>query len=99
MLTRNIWTNQGLCNGSTGVVKDVFKSNQMPLALLVVVVIVKFDDYCEISICKDSPSGIPIVPLVSSLFTHDRQLPLKLAWTIIIHKSQGLTLLSVSVDI
>ena len=45
MLTRNLWSDVGLCNGSLGVVKDIiFQRDQLPPALPIAV-IVKFDKY------------------------------------------------------
>ena len=44
MLTRNLWTEKGLCNGSMGTVSDiVYKQGDHPPALSIVV-LVKFDD-------------------------------------------------------
>ena len=105
MLTRNLWTEKGLCNGSMGTVVDiVYKEGDHPPALPIAV-IVQFDDtYTGPSFRSDIPRSVPIIPQTneSDLYgsSHERQqLPLKLSWAITIHKSQGLTLDKAWVDI
>ena len=96
MLTLNLWTAVGLCNGATGTVIDfIYADNQRPPDLPEAV-IVKFDNYRGPSITESISSCVPICPITVSSQTldglHERQqLPLKLAWAITIHKSQGLT--------
>ena len=50
MLTMNLWTDAGLCNGATETVVDfIYANNQQPPDLPVSI-IVKFDDYSVPSI-------------------------------------------------
>ena len=97
MLTMNLWASVGLCNGATGVIVDIIYATNHQPPDLPIAVIVKFDDYRGPSFSEELPSCVPICPITTSAQSlegiHERQqLPLKLAWAITIHKSQGLTL-------
>ena len=101
MLTRNLWTEAGLCNGAIGIVKDiVYKTG----SALPVAVIVQFDDnYIGPSITEDLPRCVPII-LSSNSDTlgaayERQQLQLKRAWSITVHKLQGLTLNKAWIDL
>ena len=105
MLIRNLWTEIGLCNGSMGTVIDIiYKEGQCPPSLPICVIF-KFDTgYSGPSFIAETPNTVPIPPVVSVSdsmgSTYERQqLPLKLAWAITIHKSQGLTLDRAWVDL
>ncbi|KAL9954795.1 hypothetical protein ACROYT_G042374 [Oculina patagonica] len=97
MLTMNLWTEVGLCNGITGIVLDfIYADNQQPPDLPQAV-IVKFDNYTGPSISDSISSCVPICPITVNSQSidglHERQqLLLTLAWAITLHKSQGLTL-------
>lgn len=97
MLTMNLWTDVGLCNGATGtLVHFIYTPNHHPPDLPNAV-IVKFDNYRGPSIMSTLPNCVPICSITVTSQTldgvHERQqLPLKLAWAMTIHKSQGLTL-------
>ena len=105
MLTMNLWTTAGLCNGATGTVVDIiYKDNtgppDLPLAILV-----QFDEYTGPAFLPTRHRNcVSISPFTATLHiggtTHERQqLPLRLSWAITIHKSQGLMLELAWIDI
>jgi len=66
MLSRNLWSDVGLCNGSLCTVKDIiFQDNQLPPSLPIAIV-VKFDKYTGPSFCEDDEKCVPIVPIAST---------------------------------
>lgn len=105
MLTRNLWTDKGLCNGSMGYVKDIIYQEGDSPPNIPIAVVVQFDGFYEgPSICEDQPRCVPIIPLSNTLNLHGscherQQLPLRLSWAITIHKSQGLTLDNAWIDL
>jgi len=99
MLTRNIWTERGLVNGSIGTVHDIIWAPgienprvQPPEAFLI-----HFDGYNGPALCeREGKKLVPIFRLTTewnngSVVCHRTQFPLVLAYAITIHKSQGLT--------
>ena len=103
MLTMNLWPDVGLCNGATGVVKHIiYQAGHGPPSLPISVMI-QFDKYSGPSFSPANSSLVPISPIsacASTSHTLERlQLPLRLAWSLTIHKSQGLTLPIAWVDI
>ena len=100
MLTSNLWVDVGLVNGAMGTVRAICYRTGGPPDLPIAVM-VQFDRYSG----PTFPDGtVPITPLrrcwSSSGGQCSRlQLPLKLAWAVTIHKSQGLTLDKVVVDV
>lgn len=103
MLTRNLWTKAGLCNGAMGTIRHIILPENHTPSMLPIAIIVQFDDddYIGPSFCKDLPNCVPIYP-VTSFSTNGlerQQFPLKHAWSITIHKSQGLTLKNCWIDL
>ena len=91
MLTSNLWVDVGLVNGAMGTVKAICYRIGGPPDLSIAVM-VRFDSYSG----PTFPDGtVPITPLRRSWSSSGGhcsrlQLPLKLAWAVTIHKSQGL---------
>ena len=90
MLTRNLWTEAGLCNGTMGTIKDIIFSENHTSPMLPIAIIVQFDSNYI------GPS-VPICPVTNSSTSLGNnlqriQFPLKPAWSMTIHKHQGLTL-------
>ena len=100
MLTSNLWIECGLVNGAIGTIEAIcYKTGGLPD--LPTAVMVRFDKYSGPTL----PNGVaPFTPLrrcwsKSGIQCSRLQLPLKLAWAVTIHKSQGLTLDKAVVDI
>lgn len=103
MLRHNLWTTKGLVNGALGTVVDIlYDFGTKPPQDMPVAVIVQFDAY-------DGPflrgtNLLPILPLTRSFVYKGvsctrTQFPLSLSWATTIHKSQGITMDRVVVDI
>ena len=100
MLTMNLWSSVGLCNGANDI---IYQNNHQPPDLPITV-IVEFENYRGPVFNENQPLCIPIYPITVTSQTgigfHERQqLPLRLAWALTIHKSQGLTLPKAWIDI
>ena len=104
MLTRNLWTDVGLCNGAIGTVKNIIYKDSEGPPNFPIAILVEFDSYTGPSFLEHNNNVVPIPPCSSfsdSLgFEYERtQFPLRLAWSVTIHKSQGLTLEQIWVDL
>ena len=93
MLTSNLRVDVGLVNGTMGTIQAIcYRSGGPPD--LPIAVMVRFDSYSRPMLHDGT---VPITPLrrtwsSSGVQCSRLQLPLKLAWAVTIHKSQGLTL-------
>ena len=93
MLRRNIDTDNGLCNGAIGTVKQVGKTDKNE----VYKIMVQFDHKPEVVFKIEKISADYMVR--KNIYTTRTQFPLTLSWAMTIHKCQGLTLTSALIDI
>ena len=102
-LTSNIWTSKGLVNGASGIIKDIVYSQDDKL--MPKTIFIEFNHYTGPSFFQsDDPrhKWIPISPIVSFNTTYYGSrtgYPLRLAYAMTIHKSQGQTMNRVVIDL
>ena len=78
MLSRNLWTEFGLCNGVMGYVYDItYKTRTVPPCLPVAVMVQFDENYIGPSFIANEPRCIPVPPVLSTSGTlgssHERQ--------------------------
>ncbi|XP_059070522.1 uncharacterized protein LOC131040138 [Cryptomeria japonica] len=96
MLTSNLWIEEGLVNGPLGYIQSiVYRPGSAP-PLPLSYILVDFDGYSGIPFDDRHPQRVPI-PAIDKAST--KQIPLRLAWALTIHKSEGLTLDKATIDI
>ncbi|KAK3926418.1 ATP-dependent DNA helicase [Frankliniella fusca] len=105
MLRVNLWTERGLVNGAMGEIEEiVYNEDAHPSHDPPSVLICKFPCY-KGPYLDEVKKTVPIIPLTKSWINADgtncsrEQFPITLAYSTTIHKSQGLTLQKVFVDI
>jgi ATP-dependent DNA helicase PIF1 len=105
MLTANLWTEEGLVNGSIGTVKDIlWDAGQDPSVSMPLMLLVHFSEYSRLDFPLYGSKTVPIFPAVRQFEFKGAactrtQFPLRLAYAITVHKSQGLTLSRVGLNI
>lgn len=101
MLRTNLWVEGGLVNGSLGTVRYIVYAPDTRPPSLPLYLLVEFDNYRRPYVYENL---FPIVPIVRSwndkgITRTRKQFPLTLAYAMTIHKSQGLTLPKIKIDI
>ncbi|CAG8785802.1 8987_t:CDS:1, partial [Racocetra fulgida] len=105
MLRANLCVEAGLVNGAIGTVHDIlFEENQRP-PFLPIAVFVEFDAYNGSAIVSTESKRTILIPSIRCSWdtnvetcTH-LQIPLSLAWAIMVYKSQGLTLANAMINL
>lgn len=93
MMIMNLWTDAGLVNGACGTVVGIVKPADGRKAR---VLLVDFPTYRGPALSIQSPTVVPITQVCSRKL---KGIPLTLSWAITIHKSQGMTLDHVTIDL
>ena len=108
MITRNLWTAEGLTNGTMGSMHSIgLAEAEVAGKDLPSVVVVAIPAYTGPTAWRleDGTPLVPIIPVTTTWETSARikcsrtQYPLQLAYAITVHKSQGMTLARAVIDL
>ncbi|KAK3925970.1 LOW QUALITY PROTEIN: ATP-dependent DNA helicase pfh1 [Frankliniella fusca] len=104
MLRNNLWTERGLVNGACGTIKHIlYEEESNPETDMPSILICHFESYKGPYI-DDEQKTVPITPVTKHFKYLDAdcsrtQFPIAIAYACTIHKSQGLTLSKIFVNI
>jgi ATP-dependent exoDNAse (exonuclease V) alpha subunit len=104
-LTTNLWTSKGLVNGANGIIRDIIYplnkfENSLPSVLMI-----EFDYYIGPRLFSENDHRHNWIPIncfdanYNVLNYSRRQFPIKLAYALTIHKSQGQTITKAVIDL
>jgi ATP-dependent DNA helicase PIF1 len=104
-LTNNLWIKKGLVNGASGIIRDIIYYNKIANKELPYAVLIEFDIYDGPKFFSPDDHRHKWIPINSlNIFNNivcmsRTQYPLRLAYALTIHKSQGQTLKKCIIDL